>query len=110
MSIWIDIIRRITIHIPKPIPRHWIHRLRHNRVRLGERAGQRVVESSAVVVQAGGRFPTLAGEEAVGQGDRQGVADDGAIRVILHLARCQTVFVGDQGGRAEACLELDEGW
>ncbi len=62
----IRVVDRIPIHIPKPIPGRRIHRIGDDGIRLGEGAGHRIIEASAVVIQPNVRVPALVGEEAVG--------------------------------------------
>ncbi len=76
---------------------------------MDEATCQRVVESSAIVVQTGAGFPALAGEEAVDEAIRQGVVEDFAEGAVLNAAYFVAglfavgtiIATGDQGGGAE---------
>ena len=94
----ICIIHRAAIDIAEPVPCPGIERVWHDGVRLDEAAGLRVIEPGAIVVQADVGFQALAGEEAVGQGEGDGVGDDLAQRVENYLTDGDSCLVGDEGG------------
>ena len=77
---------RIPIHIPKPVPRPRIQRIRHNRIRLDEAAAEGVVEPGPVVVQPGLLVPTLARKQPVGQPLGQGVVKDVAVEGLERVS------------------------
>jgi len=107
---------RIAHHVPIPIPRQRIIHPRHHRIRAEERAYQRVVEASAVVIQLQPRFESLAGEQAVG-GQGAALLDDGAVGRVLDAADPSTslraglvaALVGEQAGGTGVVGEEEKG-